>query len=257
MEVEYFSSDRKQTNQTHVTFPERSRDRLKRDLEGLSDIEYKEIFNIIQRKDTQFSENKNGIFINLKYLDDDTVNNIYEFLEFSRNNKKYLKEIEDKQNYEKRCIENTMHQTAVLSKENSANQTITHTTLDIHPTKKTTIDNFTFQNFIDKLTITNMKMFPENDKIVYPTIKQHKWNVNGVKSRLLKKCKEINKYNYDRFLNPYLTSEEESINTLSKPSTISTKSNKEDDEEDEDEIEQDDEEEEEFDTSDDEEEVES
>lgn len=236
MELYEYSTEKKSTSY------ERTRDRLKRDLEGLSDIEYREIFNIIQKNETQYSENKNGIFINLKYLDDTTVDRIYNFLDFSRKNKRYLHELEEKQNIEKQCIENTIHQTTVLSKENLANQTIAHNSMDIHPTKKTTIDNFTFQNFIDKLTITNMKMFPENDKIVYPSIKQHKWNVSGVKSRILKKCKEINKYNYDRFLNPYLLNEEECINTLSKPSSISirTKDEEDDDEEVEDNDDEDD-----------------
>jgi hypothetical protein len=213
---------------------ERKKERLKRDLEGLSEIEYREVFNIIQAHTTPYSENKNGIFVNLRHLDEETIDKIYEFLEFSKSNKRYLREIEEKQNLEKQSIESTIHQSIILSKDNIANQVVSGNNFEINTSKKTTVDNFTFQKFIDKLTITNMKMFPENDKIVYPMIKQHKWNVQGVKLRLLKKCKEINKYNYDRFLNPYLNNNEESMSAISKPSSISFK-NQEDDILDEDE----------------------
>jgi hypothetical protein len=203
-------------NHSHISpiYPERTRDRLRRDLVGLSDIEYREIFNMIRQKVGQFSENKNGIFINLKYVDDELLDKIYDFLEFSKKNKMYLKELEEKQNIEKRSIDTSLHQqhSSILSRDNVSNHTTTQAHTEVYTasgTKKTTVDNFTFQNFIDKLTITNMKMFPENEKIVYPTIKQHKWNVSGVKSRLLKKCKDINKFNYDRFLNPYINPDEE------------------------------------------------
>ena len=194
-------------------YVERSRERLRRDLVGLSDIEYREIFNMVRQKVNQYSENNNGIFINLKYIDDELLDKIYDFLEFSKKNKMYLKELEEKQNNERRTIDTSLHQHPILSRDNMANQSSHANTIDMMTsmTKKTTVDNFTFQNFIDKLTITNMKMFPENERIVYPTIKQHKWNVVGVKARLLKKCKEINKYNYDRFLNPYLQSDDDYI----------------------------------------------
>jgi hypothetical protein len=194
-------------------YVERSRERLRRDLVGLSDIEYREIFNMVRQKVNQYSENNNGIFINLKYIDDELLDKIYDFLEFSKKNKMYLKELEEKQNNERRTIDTSLHQHPTLSRDNMANQSSQVNTVDMMTsmTKKTTVDNFTFQNFIDKLTITNMKMFPENERIVYPTIKQHKWNVVGVKARLLKKCKDINKYNYDRFLNPYLQSDDDYI----------------------------------------------
>jgi hypothetical protein len=181
---------------------------------------------MIRQKIGQFSENKNGIFINLKYVDDELLDKIYDFLEFSKKNKMYLKELEEKQNMEKRSVDTSLHQqhSSILSRDNASNHTTTQVNTEVYTasaTKKTTVDNFTFQNFIDKLTITNMKMFPENEKIVYPTIKQHKWNVSGVKARLLKKCKDINKFNYDRFLNPYINPDEENayMNTRQQNNT--------------------------------------
>lgn len=223
-------------NHAHISpiYPERSRERLRRDLMGLSEIEYREIFNMIRQRVGQYSENKNGIFINLRYVDDELVDKIYDFLEFSRKNKMYLKELEEKQNDEKRRIDTSLHQqhNTVLSRDNVANQVsqLSANSAEEYSasaaagtTKKTTVDNFTFQNFIDKLTITNMKMFPENERLVYPTIKQHKWNVSGVKARLLKKCKDINKYNYDRFLNPYITTDEDSAYMNSgRPARVTT-----------------------------------
>jgi len=60
-------------------------------------------------------------------------------------------------------------------------------------------ENFTFQNFIDKFTITNMKMFPENERIIYPILKQFKCNFTGVKYRILKRCRDISKMTNDKF----------------------------------------------------------
>jgi hypothetical protein len=63
------------------------------------------------------------------------------------------------------------------------------------------VDLEEFQNFIDKFTITNMKMFPENEKIYYPVLKQVKCNFTGVKFRILKRCRDISKMTSDKFTN--------------------------------------------------------
>ena len=64
-------------------------------------------------------------------------------------------------------------------------------------------DNFSFQNFLDKLSVTNIKQFTNNDgKIMYPSLKNSKTKFAGVKARLLKKCKEVNR-NYQE--TPYIS----------------------------------------------------
>ena len=72
-------------------------------------------------------------------------------------------------------------------------------------------ENFTFQNFIDKFMITNMKMFPENkdERIVYPNLKLFKCNYTGVKYRVLKRCREISKSGTDKFMTPLFSEMED------------------------------------------------
>ena len=60
-------------------------------LEELTLIEHKEIFKIIKKNDIRFSENSNGIFININKLSDKNLNEIILFLHFCKNNKQILK----------------------------------------------------------------------------------------------------------------------------------------------------------------------
>lgn len=47
-----------------------------------------EIFKLVRKKqDNRYTENNNGIFINMNKLDPETIKNIESFLEFSRQNK--------------------------------------------------------------------------------------------------------------------------------------------------------------------------
>jgi hypothetical protein len=49
---------------------------------NLSKLEYLEIFNIICENNCQYSENKNGIFINLSNISETTIDKIFNFLNF-------------------------------------------------------------------------------------------------------------------------------------------------------------------------------
>ena len=80
--------------------------------------------------------------------------------------------------------------------------------------KQSQKDHFSFQNFLDKLSVTNIKQFNNNDKIKYPVLKTSNIKFNGVKARLLKKCRETNKIsnlNYN-FNNDNTSNDEISIN---------------------------------------------
>ena len=47
-----------------------------------------EIFKLVRKnQDNRYTENNNGIFINMNKLDPETIKNIESFLEFSRQNK--------------------------------------------------------------------------------------------------------------------------------------------------------------------------
>jgi len=61
-------------------------------VKNLSNIEYNEIFNIIQENNCPYSGNNNGIFINLQNVNDEIIDKIFIFLEFIKQKKEELNE---------------------------------------------------------------------------------------------------------------------------------------------------------------------
>lgn len=62
----------------------------------LTNIEHIEIFKILKKYNIKYSENSNGIFINLNYLDNKIIDEIFKFIYFCIKNKEKLK-IESKE----------------------------------------------------------------------------------------------------------------------------------------------------------------
>tara|TARA_B100001175_G_C19402168_1_gene586816 strand:+ start:399 stop:1013 length:615 start_codon:yes stop_codon:yes gene_type:complete len=64
-------------------------------VKNLSKLEYTEIFNIFQEDNCSYTGNSNGVFINLTNVSEDTINKIFDFIDFI---KKKKKELLDKEN---------------------------------------------------------------------------------------------------------------------------------------------------------------
>lgn len=62
---------------------------------NLTKIEYLEIFNIIQEDKCIYSENKNGIFINLSNVSENTIDKIFNFINFIKHKKEDLLKYEE------------------------------------------------------------------------------------------------------------------------------------------------------------------
>lgn len=68
---------------------------LRDNINSLDKNEYYEIFKIVKRNsDNKYTENTNGIFINMNKLHDDTILELENFIEFAENNKKMLNNFE-------------------------------------------------------------------------------------------------------------------------------------------------------------------
>jgi len=74
---------------------------------NLSKIEYFEIFNIIKQDNCQYSENKNGIFINLLNVTENTIDKIFNFINFIKHKKEDLVKHEEIINHAKKNIVDT------------------------------------------------------------------------------------------------------------------------------------------------------
>ena len=78
---------------------------------NLSKLEYYEIFNIIKEDNCNFSENKNGIFINLSNVNDITIDKILSFINFIKHKKEDLLKHEESINNAKKNISNIIKNT--------------------------------------------------------------------------------------------------------------------------------------------------
>ena len=71
---------------------------------NLTKIEYIEFFNIIKNDNCSYSENKNGIFVNLSNIPESTIDKIYDFIDFVKHKKIDLIKQEEYINNEKKKI---------------------------------------------------------------------------------------------------------------------------------------------------------
>jgi len=62
---------------------------------NLTKLEYNEIFTIIKKDKCEFSQNINGVFINLTNIEESTIDKIFDFIQFIKQKKKELYEKED------------------------------------------------------------------------------------------------------------------------------------------------------------------
>jgi len=97
-------------------------------VKNLSNIEYNEIFNIIQENNCQYSGNNNGIFINLQNVNDEIIDKIFNFLEFIKKKKEELNEkdfvlenikkdiqVNETEHFDNNKINNTQKNETILS----------------------------------------------------------------------------------------------------------------------------------------------
>lgn len=90
---------------------------------NLSKLEYLEIFNIIQNDKCVYSENKNGIFINLSNVSENTIDKIFNFIDFIKHKKEDLLKYEEYVNIAKNNISDIQKSVAnnVISNEKEYN----------------------------------------------------------------------------------------------------------------------------------------
>ncbi len=76
--------------------------KLKKNIETLDQCHHPKILDIIKENDIKFSENRNGIFVNMNQLNKKTIEKINIFLEYVKAQEKHLSDIESlKSNFKK------------------------------------------------------------------------------------------------------------------------------------------------------------
>ena len=70
-----------------VEYTNDDKNKLKKNIEKLEYNQLCQIYNIIIKDTDKVSENNNGIFINLKYLNNNTLEKLFNFVEYCEKNK--------------------------------------------------------------------------------------------------------------------------------------------------------------------------
>ena len=167
---------------------------LEKDISNLTSNEYNEILNIIRNNKQKYSENIGGIYFNLKYISDPTIHKIIEFVKFAKSNKMLIKKENKQEKKEdlRNKIVNKINKN--IGKKYTLDQNSIHE--ELLRLKNKNKENFSFQNFLDKLSVSNIKTFKKTEKIIYPELKEIKMNYSGSSERILKKCREVNKRDF-------------------------------------------------------------
>jgi hypothetical protein len=146
---------------------------------NLTKLEYVEIFTIIKEDNCQYSENKNGIFINLSNINEYTVDKIFSFLNFIKHKKEDLIKHEEIINNVKKNIDET-------NKNN-----------DITVNNEIEKNEYIYYNEIE--TETNYLVFSSDEdedienKI---SLKKKKTKYSGKKAKMIKSIKDNNDNKY-------------------------------------------------------------
>lgn len=119
----------------------------------LKEYEHKEIFKIIKKHNLNFTENKNGVFINLNKLTDNILMEINNFIMYCVNNKDLFKiENNKRENIKKIIKENFIQEDFNLQKEKFITEPIINVNEGIKYTKENEIDQnelYYAENFIN------------------------------------------------------------------------------------------------------------
>lgn len=83
---------------------------LKDGIENMPVVHQIEILRILHSKHTQINENKNGVFVNISKLNNELLQQLYDYMNYVINQEKHLNEIEEqKQSLTKEFFENKTH----------------------------------------------------------------------------------------------------------------------------------------------------
>ena len=204
---------------------------LKREIDKLRRDEHIEIFKMIRMETNKFTENNNGIFINLKHLSTKTLIKIGNFVKYCKDNVNLIDNIEnvhyvmEHKNIEKQQIDIEYNNYSIdttdnerLNNERLNNELLDNTLLDNELLNNELLDNkvealfiseeigdddldtiyFTHQTSKADMAIIDTTKNIENEysnynkeELIYPKLNKRKPKMFGVSGRIIKKCKEM------------------------------------------------------------------
>ena len=195
--------------------------KIKSKIEKLDKNESIEIFKILVKNEINYSQNNNGIFIDLNFLNENCLIEIKAFLDFIEENKKHINDIETKIKQNKINLDNKSYD----SRKNQSNKYEIIICNDYSPFITDLEDNYIIDEPLSIEKINECDDVPNettidddlNDVIdadadadadgdideldeddgLSASITNKKKKIQGLQYRILKKCKNINNINGD------------------------------------------------------------
>jgi len=147
---------------------------LKNHIEGrFNKIQYLEIIKIIKSQEDKFSENANGVFVNLSTLKTETLEKISNFVKFNIENENFLKKGETSINENRRYI--------------NEDRSIENSQISLNSVQSAIFDEYKGDNK------DYIKYDSKKDEINTVNLAKQKRKYNGNKAKILKNIKDINK----------------------------------------------------------------
>jgi hypothetical protein len=194
--------------------------KMKNKIEKLDKNESIEIFKIIHKNQINYSQNNNGIFIDLSCLNDQSLIEIRAFLDFIEENKKHIHEIENKMKQNKITLDNKFSDNKPNQQKQQTNKYEIILCNDYSPfitelddnyidSENILLDNTTNeiiiieQNIEDDLNeiidneLDDVDELEEEEETLSASFLNKKKKCQGLQYRILKKCKNINAINGD------------------------------------------------------------
>lgn len=148
---------------------------------NLTQLEYLEIFNIIQEDKCSYSENKNGIFINLSNVSETTIDKILNFIYFIKHKKEDLVKYETYVNIAKQNISDIQKSIPIKN---------------ISIETKENINNYEYSDYEDEKNIDDYLIFSsdeDEDLENKLSLKKKKVKYSGKKAKMIKSIKDGNR----------------------------------------------------------------
>lgn len=149
---------------------------------NLSKLEYLEIFNIIKEDKCQYSENKNGYFINLLNVTENTIDKISNFINYIKNKKEELILYDEIITETKKNINE--NNDVIL---NEFNKTVVIDNIYKDEYEEEVVDNY--DNYLD------FSSDEDNDLENKINLKKKKVKYSGKKAKMIKSIRDSNDIN--------------------------------------------------------------
>ncbi len=158
--------------------------KLKDLVKNLNRFELIEIFNIFKEEKCSYSENTNGIFINITNVGEEVINKVYKFIEYIDEKKKDLKVYEEKIEEERERIKDINK----LNEENYENYVFNQNFINqIQENKTLEVLSEPDEEVNYQLELSSGEENDDENKFVN---KKKKIKYTGAKARMLKSYKE-------------------------------------------------------------------